>query len=73
MLYILVGSLNAPVTSQETQGILILHLAEFKYTPRRNTPGNDIDCNQKDRDKAVSYCKTCNVIDLVDACSRNDQ
>jgi hypothetical protein len=47
--------------------------AEFKFTGRRNAPGNDINCNQKDyQGNAVTYCKICGgVSGLADACAAN--
>jgi hypothetical protein len=54
-----------------------VHPAEFKFTPRRNTPGNDINCNQKDfQGNPLTYCKICgagNIMALIDSCSVNDQ
>jgi len=47
--------------------------ADFKFNGRKSTPGNDINCNQKDyQGKPVTYCKICGgVAPVADACGAN--
>lgn len=54
------------------------HLTEFKFMGRRNTPGNDINCNQKEwqggNSAPVTYCKICGGLSaLADACAANPE